>query len=159
MQTPTAEALSDYERERGKPMPSKNHSTVQLRIIKALLRYEAEFTIQPELSLDLDGGPFVPDISVFPKRSSPPDWLHDEVRVEEPPLLAIEILSPSQAIQDLTDKFEAYFAAGVKACWLVQPVLKTIAVFASPTDYRVHTEGTIKDPATGIEVALEEIFG
>ena len=99
----------------------------------------------------------MPDVSVFPKRS--PDWLHDQVYVEEPPLLAIEILSPSQATQDLTDKFEAYFAAGVKACWLVQLVLKTIAVFASPTDYRVHTEGTIRDPATGIEVSLEEIFG
>ena len=153
----TAEALSDYERERGKPMPSKNHSVAQFRLIVALSRYSSDFSILPELNLRLDGQPFVPDISVFPKRS--PDWLHDQVYVEEPPLLAIEILSPKQAVQDLTDKFEAYVAAGVKACWLVQPVLKTIAVFASATDYRVYTEGAIKDPATGIEVAMEEIFG
>ena len=152
----TVEALSDYERERGKPMPSKNHSFVQLYLIRALLRYEAEFSILPELSLKLDGQPFVPDISVFPKRS--PDWRHDQIHVEEPPLLAIEILSPKQAMQDLTDKFEAYFAAGVKACWLVQPIMRTIAVFTPDSDVQVYTEGTLKDPATGIEISLEEIF-
>ena len=153
----TVEALSDYERERGKPMPSKNHSFVQLYLIKALLRYEAEFSVLPELSLELDGRTLVPDISVFPKRS--PDWLHDQIRVEEAPLLAIEILSPKQAMQDLTEKFEAYFAAGVKACWLVQPMLRTIAVFEPETDVRVYTEGTVKDAGTGIEVSLAEIFG
>ncbi|MGI9174544.1 MAG: Uma2 family endonuclease [Rhodothermales bacterium] len=153
----TAEALSDYERERGKPMPSKNHSFVQFRLVVALSRYSADYSILPELSLELDGRTLVPDISVFHKDA--PDWRHDEIRVEEAPLLAIEILSPRQAMQDLAEKFEAYFAAGVKACWLVQPMLKTIAVFAPESDVRVHTEGVVKDPETGIEVALEEIFG
>lgn len=153
----TVEALSDYERERGKPMPSENHSIAQFRLIVALSRYGTEFAIRPELSLELDGRPFVPDISVFPKRS--PDWMHDQVRVSEPPLLAIEILSPTQAMQDLTDKFEAYLAAGVKACWLIQPVLKTIAVFTPGADPQVYTKGSVKDSETGIEVTLEEIFG
>ena len=153
----TVEALSDYERERGKPTPSKNHSFVQFRLIVALSRYSPDFSILPELSLELGGRTLVPDVSVFPKRS--PDWLHDQIRVEEAPLLAIEILSPRQAMQDLAEKFAAYFAAGVKTCWLVQPMLKTIAVFAPEADVRVYTGGIIEDAETGIEVALEEIFG
>ena len=153
----TAEALSDYERERGKPVPSKNHSFVQFRLVVALSRYSADFSILPELSLELDGRALVPDISVFHKDA--PDWRHDEIRVEKAPLLAIGILSPKQALQDLTEKFEAYFAAGVKACWLVQPMLRTIAVFKPETDVQVYTGGVVKDPETGIEISLGEIFG
>ena len=57
MQTPTAETLSDYERERGKPMPSKNHSVAQFRLIVALSRYSSDFSILPELNLKLGGQP------------------------------------------------------------------------------------------------------
>lgn len=153
----TAETLSDYERERGKPAPDAQHSVTQLGLIKALLRFDDEYSILPELSLELHGRHLVPDLSVFPKRT--PDWMHDRIRVEEPPLLVIEILSPKQAMQDLMEKFEVYLQAGVRSCWLVQPMLKTIAVFTPEAEPRVYTEGTIRDPTTKIEVALRDVFG
>ncbi len=44
------QALSDYELERGKPMPSTNHAFVQVPMIGVLLHYAGEFSILSELS-------------------------------------------------------------------------------------------------------------
>jgi Uma2 family endonuclease len=152
-----AEALTDYELERGKPMPSLNHARVQGRLVAALMRHDQDYDILPELSLELDGRPFTPDVSVFP--NLPVDWLHDQIRKTEPPLLVVEILSPRQIMEDLIEKAEAYFAAGVKSCWIVLPALKTVVVIQPGDHLKVYTSGEISDPATGIEVGLEELFG
>lgn len=153
----TSQSVSQYERERGKPMPSKNHSIVQAALIVALHRYSDRYTVLPELSLDLNGRQFVPDVAIYPRL--PVDWLHDEIRVTEPPLLVVEILSPQQATHDLVEKFEAYLAAGVGACWLVQPVLRTLVVFLPGTPPQVYTQGAVADAGTEIEVRVEELFG
>ncbi len=70
----------------------------------------------------------VPDVSVY-RRLKDVNALRDEVKGTEPPLLAVEILSPTQPLDDLVRKAEAYLAAGVGACWLVQPSLQTVTVF------------------------------
>jgi len=44
--TATLDAISEYERERGKPMPSLNHGTVQMRLGSELLRrYGNEYSV------------------------------------------------------------------------------------------------------------------
>jgi Uma2 family endonuclease len=118
----TTEALSDYEKERGKPLPSFSHGTIQADLIIALGEHRSEFSIVSELSLELPveskGGEangnagsgdraamvratrrttalrVTPDISVYRKKEV--DWTHDVVRMTEPPLLAVEIVSPTQ---------------------------------------------------------------
>jgi Uma2 family endonuclease len=45
-----------------------------------------------------------------------------EARLERPPLLVVEVLSPSTRLTDLGTKRLAYEAAGVPAYWLVDPV-------------------------------------
>ncbi len=146
----------EYEEQRGKPMPSKNHGIVQSNLIIALGPFRKEFTIVSELSLELEGRPFVPDISVFPKL--PVDWHNDEATLSDPPSLVIEILSPTQAVDDLVKKADVYFAAGVRSCWIVQPSLKMIAALAPDAEPEFHARGTVVDPATGIEVAVEDVF-
>jgi Uma2 family endonuclease len=42
--------------------------------------------------------------------------MNDKIRMEMPPLGVIEILSPTQTLNDLTDKAISYFAHGVKSC-------------------------------------------
>jgi len=67
-------------------------------------------------------GEIVPDLCVY--QQSPPlvdDPGEDEVRVTTMPELAIEVLSPTQSINELLKKIKAYFALGVKSCWLVMP--------------------------------------
>jgi len=44
-----------------------------------------------------------------------------EARLELPPLLVVEVLSPSTRLTDLGTKRLAYEAAGVPAYWLVDP--------------------------------------
>jgi hypothetical protein len=59
---------SQYELERGKPIPSKNHSIIQKRITKFIEeKYPNKFEILPELSLDIRtaGREKVPDLDKF----------------------------------------------------------------------------------------------
>lgn len=148
---------TNYEAERGKPMPSKNHGIVQSGLIFALMKdHRDEVTIISELTLDLDGHHLVPDVSVFPKL--PVDWHNDEVKLTEPPAWVIEILSPTQALDDLVRKADIYFAAGVRSCWIIQPALKLVVALSPDKDPEFHGSGTVREPATGIEIPVAEIF-
>lgn len=150
--------ISQYELERGKPMPSKLHGYVQLRIGTMLeVGYGERFTLFSELNLDLNQWESVPDLCIYPKMKI--DFSEDEIRVTEPPLAAIEILSPTQSLQELIDKAKKYFAKGVGSCWLVIPVLKNIYVFSDPATYQIFRDGEVlKDPVLGIELELSRVF-
>jgi len=50
----------------------------------------------------------------------------------EPPLLTIEIQSPSQSPEEMIDKVKQYFQFGVKSSWVVFPALKGVSVYDSP---------------------------
>jgi len=68
----------------------------------------------PQLRLDLLGEKTTPDISICTPLTF--DWQNDEIRLTVPPITTIEILSPKQALTDVTDKiFKNYFPAGVKS--------------------------------------------
>jgi len=154
----TAPEVPTYEIERNKPMPSLNHSLLQARLIARLfVRYEGRYDIASELSLDLADWPSVPDLSILPKMK--PDFRNDVTAVTEPPLGVIEIISPSQTLSQLVAKAEAYFAHGVKSCWLVLLPLTNIYVFSSPDEYRIFREHEVlHDAVLGIELPLEEVF-
>jgi len=47
------------------------------------------------------------------------------------PILAVEILSPSDTVEGLSEKVEVYLALGVAVVWIVDPRLQTIEVFNS----------------------------
>jgi Uma2 family endonuclease len=150
------EPRSDYERERGKPMPSKAHGYVQTNIIAALLPHRDQFTIFSELTLEFGGCETTPDLSVYPKTKV--DLIHDEVRVTDPPLLAVEIASPTQNVQDLVQKIEFLLDAGVQSCWLVQPPLRTVTVFPGHMDGTTLSDGTLTDPVLEIDVDVQDVF-
>ncbi|MDE0630435.1 MAG: Uma2 family endonuclease [Caldilineaceae bacterium SB0661_bin_32] len=154
--TPKSNLLEDYEKERGKPMPSFNHGVVQANLVVALnAACRDRFLIASELSLASEP-PMTPDISICSLRQ--PDWLHDEIRVAEAPLTTVEIVSPSQSINDFVPRIEDYFRFGVRSVWLVLPPLKQVAVFAPETEPEVFSEGNVVDPSLEAIVALDEIF-
>ncbi len=65
-----------YQTERGKPMPSYNHAYLQLEIgFQLKVKYNSEFDILSELSLELSSGKAVPDLCIYPKRRQ--DWQRD----------------------------------------------------------------------------------
>jgi Uma2 family endonuclease len=150
--------ISKYEMERNKPLPSLNHGLVQANLITELnIAYRKKYSIVSELSLELTNWPSVPDISILPKQKM--DTQNDQIRVYDAPLCAIEIIFPSQSLNELTDKARKYFSHGVKSCWLVILPLETICVFSSPTNYQYfRAEQTLIDEVLGIDLPLGDVF-
>ncbi|MBD2751569.1 Uma2 family endonuclease [Spirosoma validum] len=153
------EKVSDYERERGKPMPTLNHAYIQKNLLVSLdYRYRKTHTILSELNITMPERPdTVPDIAIYPKLQI--DFLHDVTSMTDMPLTVIEIVSPSQSDAEILTKFERYFNAGIQSCWLVMPSLQAIAVYSAIGKYQFFTDTTtLTDSATNIELVLSEIF-
>jgi Uma2 family endonuclease len=150
--------ISQYEQERGKPMPSELHAYVQGKLISKLDNaYEDKYSFFSELSLELNTWESVPDIAIYPKRKL--NFREDRIQVTTAPLCAIEILSPSQSLQELVSKADKYFSYGVQSCWLVIPSLENIYVFSSSDVYTIfRANQTLVDSALGIELELAKIF-
>lgn len=150
-------ATSDYETERGKPMPSLNHSAIQSNLIMELAPWRKKYRIASELSLDLSEWPSVPDLSILPKQ--PLDLDNDTIAVAEAPLCVIEIISPTQSLNELTAKARSYFAHGVQSCWIVLPPLGNIYVFTSPNEYQIFkADETLHDPVLEVSFPLQGVF-
>jgi Uma2 family endonuclease len=147
-----------YELERDKPMPSLNHAKVQARLtVELTLTYRSEYDILPELSINFPVKPATPDIAIYPKVAD--NWQDDIIKRTELPLLAIEILSPKQAFDDITDKIRSiYFPAGLKSAWVVLPSVQSIMIFKPNAKTRIYQSGIMRDEASGFEVDLDKIF-
>ena len=158
IETYAPDALSDYEIERGKPMPDKNHAIIQGRLIFRLnLKYGEKFSFLPEINLDLPTRPRVPDLAIYPPLSFEPD--NNEIRMTQRPLCAIEILSEMQNLNELSKKCVEYFNAGIPSYWLVLPTLTSIYVFRSRQDYTMFSyKDRLIDSVLDIELDLGEIF-
>ncbi|RTL70336.1 MAG: Uma2 family endonuclease [Hyphomicrobiales bacterium] len=84
------------------------------------------FSTEPELHL----GPhvLVPDIAGWHTDRLPK--LPATYYIETPPDWLAEILSPSTQAIDRTDKLTIYAEFGVKHCWYLDPIAKTLEVLA-----------------------------
>ena len=77
------------------------------------------------------------------------------------PDLAVEVVSPSDAADDVAEKVADWLRAGTLLVWVVQPKSRTIAVYDSPATARILN---INDQLTGGEVlpgftlAVAEVF-
>jgi len=136
-------------------MGSYFHSMVQARLAR-LLGNLNKFEVFSELSLEIDKTEYKPDVCLYPKAKK--KVVKDITKMTELPLLAIEILSPSQYNQDLIDKIEIYFAAGIKSNWIVIPTAKAVSVYKSLEDFETFSKSNIIDNIIGIELPINEIF-
>jgi Uma2 family endonuclease len=148
--------ISDYERERGKPMPSKTHAVTQENLLDVFIPYKHLYRRLPELTLRLNGEKFVPDISLYPRNAS--DWYENEIEMTLPPLLTIEIVSPSQSIDEMSIKAEKYIAAGVRSVWLVLPSLAGVMILHAGRKARFFSEGDLIDDELDIRFPIDEVF-
>lgn len=152
------QALSDYEIERNKPMPDKNHAFIQGNFLFFIrLKYGDRFRVLPEINLDLPIRERVPDVAIYPPMDFIPD--ENELRMKEIPLGVIEVLSAKQDLAELMVKRAEYFAAGVQTYWLALPALRTVYVFYSPEEYDIYSgKDIMHDKKLGIALDLTEIF-
>ncbi len=160
LHTTTARGKSDYELKRGKPMPSKHHSIIQLQLGYILKRdYGKQFQFLSELDLGFKPKGATPDICVYPKMQLDFKKDADEIKMTEPPLTTVEILSSEQALNELIFKVQnIYFPNHVNSAWVIIPRLKSIVLFLPGQDEQYFNSGKLKDPATGIEVSVPEVF-
>ena len=150
-------ALSDYEIERNKPMPNIIHGTVQSKLNALFDRaYSEKFIFPNELGLNTMP-PSTPDICLYPKKKL--DYKNVQAKESEPPLTTIEILSPSQSLNELMHKaWDLYFPLGVKSAWIVVPEFKAIHIMLPGDENYYFSTGLLTDPATGIELPLRPVF-
>lgn len=99
------------------PSPSLRHQRVHSRLMKLLL-------VACPPGLDVLSAPL--DVVLADDTSVQPDLLvvADDLpgpKVVEPPILAVEILSPSSRLVDLNLKRARYERAGVPSYWVVDP--------------------------------------
>lgn len=82
--------------------------------------------------------------------------------IEGAPVLAVEILSPSDRNDDMMDKIQELLDAGVKMVWRVEPIVGLITVFrpdAEPEGFNIHDHLSGEPHLPGFRVAVAEIFG
>jgi Uma2 family endonuclease len=60
-----------------------------------------------------------------------------------PPVLAVEILSAREAVEDLFEKVSLYLKAGVNLVWLIDPRFRTITVHRSDAKPKMFIEGDV----------------
>jgi Uma2 family endonuclease len=55
------------------------------------------------------------------------------------PNLAVEVVSPTDRVEDVVDKVAEYFRAGVECVWVSLPSREQVYVYESPTQVRILT--------------------
>ena len=81
--------------------------------------------------------------------------------IDEPPTLVVEILSPSDTMEDVAEKRGAYLSAGVAIYWKVDPFDQTVTVHrpgAPPEAFNVTQELTAEPHLPGFRVKVSDLF-
>lgn len=90
------------------------------------------------------------------QRPVPPDNAWDVV-----PELAVEVVSPTDGVEELMDKITEYFQAGVQLVWVVYPTHRLIHVYESLTAIRGLTVTDELDGGTvlpGFRLAVSSLW-
>ena len=117
---------------------------------------EAGFRIRrdPDTSVGIDVAYVSAEVIAATPESSP--------YFEGPPILAVEILSPSNLHGEMVDKIRAYLKAGVPLVWVVDPSFRTVIVYrpdGEPELFNVHQELSGGPHLPGFRTAVAGIFG
>lgn len=77
------------------------------------------------------------------------------------PILAVEILSPSDKHEDIADKVQIYLEAGVLLVWVIDPDLRTVTVYRPDAPPEIFSQGqelTAEPHLPGFRAAVGELF-
>jgi Uma2 family endonuclease len=82
--------------------------------------------------------------------------------IDGPPVLAVEILSPSDQQEEILDKVRDYLQAGVKLVWVAEPVFRTVMVYrpdAPPQSFNDTEEISGEPHLPGFRAPVSSLFG
>lgn len=132
----------------------KEHSILQMYLgfLFMLNRDKWGVQVYPELRTQVARTRFrVPDVLVV--RSD----LRFEQILDQPPLIAIEILSPRDFLNAMQEKFDEYLAFGTDNIWVFDPAGRQ-AWTVDGHGIHLVVSGELIVPGTPIRVALDEVF-
>ncbi|WP_168222128.1 Uma2 family endonuclease [Aquisphaera giovannonii] len=156
---------------RARPMTRRNrwHSTVESRLVLFLGTWlngrpeprgeivsgEAGFVLRrdPDSNVGIDVAYVSPEVAAA-EPSSP--------YFEGPPVLAVEILSPSDTQEDIDEKIQLYLETGVAVVWIINAKFRTVTAYrpdAEPIMFSGDQELTAEPHLPGFRVRLGEVFG
>jgi Uma2 family endonuclease len=131
-----------------------DHGKLQgiLCVLFSAKRREWQIRVVPEVRVRVKPARFrIPDVCVL-AGGSPTEQI-----IRYPPLLCIEVVSPSDTIARMRDRIRDYLEMGVRQVWLLDPTSRSAMVCVGNT-MTEQTEGSLTLPGTAIDVALAEVF-
>lgn len=136
---------------RPKPLGTDHHSDLCAWLWVLLVRQVGRARSRIELSIRVGDDVLIPDVCVLRDKAK---QLYRDI-LAEPPLLCIEVVSPSQWPAEMLAKCERYHEFGVPFCWVVDPVAKRGWEYHSGARA---AEQTVTLTAGDIAVSLAELF-
>lgn len=159
-----------YEFDRGKlvmePSPTFRHNRIRDRIARALSEFvetqglgeitiETGFRLSPEVVR-------IPDIA-FVTAQQMQCFDIDRSPIEGSPALAVEVVSPGNAAEDVLLKVHQYLDSGCHAVWVVYPKMRLITIHDAKGCREVAAPNALQEKTLlgGItfSLPLEDIFG
>jgi Uma2 family endonuclease len=132
----------------------KEHSIIQgyLTFLFNLHRANWKVRVFPELRTQTQTTRFrVPDVLVVHAGEKM------ERYVTQPPLIAIEILSPEDSLRAMQEKAAEYRSFGIEHIWIIDPEPRLAYRYTGSSLEEVHS-GELAVPGTQIRVVLREMF-
>src|SRR5689334_20137321 len=77
--------------------------------------------------------------------------------IRQPPLVAVEVLSPDDRAGDLEEKINDYLAFGILYVWIINPETRRAYIHTAAGSHEAK-DGVLRAETAGIEVPLTEIF-
>jgi Uma2 family endonuclease len=132
----------------------KEHSIIQrfFTVLFAIHRSEWRVEVFPELRTQTQVGRFrVPDVLVMRSGDKFDRY------VTNPPLIAIEILSPEDSLRAVQEKAAEYRSFGVENIWIIDPEPRIVYRYVENALQEVK-EAELAVAGTPIRVVLSEMF-
>lgn len=132
----------------------KEHSIIQRFLTVLFVMHRAEWGVEvfPELRTQTDARRFrVPDVLVVRTGQKFERYL------TQPPLIAIEILSPEDTLRGMHAKAAEYRRFGIEHVWILDPESRIAYLYTESGIEQVQS-GELTVPATPIRVVLSELF-
>jgi Uma2 family endonuclease len=123
---------------------------IGLVIVESIYKFSDAATRRPDISL-----------VTFEQLATITDLASDPAEPELAPKLAVEVISPSNTINEVEKKIIRYFATGVEAVWVVLPESKRIHVYGSPKDVKILGEEDVLEGGKllpGFTMLVAEVF-
>jgi Uma2 family endonuclease len=85
----------------------------------------------------------------------------DTTLIDGVPVLAVEILSPNNTVEEIDEKIDQYLEAGVPLVWIIDPHDRTVTIYRpdqEPEFVNAHQELSGEPHLPGFRVAVADLF-